>query len=161
MAEEKKSDLKEASPEAQNNVKTSTNAEAKEKETKKKDPITRITKIVLIACAVIFVWYLFADRLTPYTDQARSQTLIVPIVPQVSGYLTEVNVRLHSIVSEDHLLFQIDKRPYELAVRKAEADLDNVAQQVGVLTATVKSAAGRLGVARAQLDRAQRNYNRT
>jgi len=161
MADEKKSESKEAIPNAQNDENTPAEAGSKEKETKKKDPITRITKIVLIACAVIFVWYLFADRLTPYTDQARIQTLVVPIVPQVSGYLTEVNVRLHSVVSEDYMLFQIDKRSYELAVRKAEADLDNVAQQVGVLTATVKSATGRLGVARAQLDRAQRNYNRT
>ena len=33
-------------------------------------------------------------------------------------------------------------------------------QQVAALTATVKSAAGRVGVAKAQLDRAQRNYDR-
>ncbi len=46
-------------------------------------------------------------------------------------------------------------------MRKSEADLDNVAQQVGALSATVKSAVGRLGVAKAQLDRAQRNYDRT
>jgi multidrug resistance efflux pump len=127
----------------------------------KKDPIRRVTRIVLIVCAVIFVWYLFADRLTPYTDQARVTGLIVPIVPRVAGYLTEVNVRLHSVVEENDLLFQIDARPYELAVRSAEANLDNAAQQVGALSATVKSAVGRVGVAKAQLDRAQRNYNRT
>ncbi|MCK4775889.1 MAG: HlyD family secretion protein, partial [Candidatus Krumholzibacteria bacterium] len=128
---------------------------------KGKDPIRRVTRIVLIVCAVIFVWYLFADRLTPYTDQARVTALLVPIVPQVSGYLTEVNVRLHSVVDEDDVLFIIDQRPYILAVQSAEAALDNAAQQVGALTATVKSAAGRLGVARAQLDRSQRTYNRT
>jgi multidrug resistance efflux pump len=128
---------------------------------KAKDPIRRVTRIVLIVCAVIFVWYLFADRLTPYTDQARVTALLVPIVPQVSGYLTEVNVRLHSVVDEGDLLFVIDQRPYILAVQSAEANLDNTAQQVGALTATVKSAAGRLGVAKAQLDRSQRTYNRT
>ena len=47
-----------------------------------------------------------------------------------------------------------------MAVKSAEAKLDNTAQQVGARTATVKSAAGRLGMANAQLDRAQRNYNR-
>ncbi|MGD8415002.1 MAG: HlyD family secretion protein [Candidatus Latescibacterota bacterium] len=135
--------------------------ESEEKTPNKVDPIRRVTRIVLIVAAVIFVWYLFADRLTPYTDQARVQGLVVPIVPRVSGYLTEVNVRLHSIVEQDEVLFVIDQRPYELAVQSAEANLDNTAQQVGALTATVKSAAGRVGVARAQLDRAQRNYNRT
>jgi multidrug resistance efflux pump len=127
----------------------------------KADPIQRITRIVLIVCAVVFVWYLFADRFTPYTDQARVQGLIVPIVPRVSGHLTKVNIRLHSVVSADDVLFQIDRRPFELAVQQAEAALDNAAQQVGALTATVKSAAGRLGSARASLDRAQRNFDRT
>ena len=143
---------------------TGPDAEAQETEgaaPAKKDPIRKVTHVVLIVCAVVFVWYLLADRLTPYTDQARVQGLVVPIVPRVSGYLTEVNVRLHSIVKQDDVLFVIDQRPFELAIRSAEANLDNAAQQVGALTATVKSAAGRVGVARAQLDRAQRNYDRT
>jgi len=127
----------------------------------KMDPIRRVTRIVLIVCAVIFVWYLFADRITPYTDQARVKALLVPVVPRVSGYLTEVNVRLHSIVKPDEVMFVIDQRPYLLAVRSAEANLDNTAQQVGAQTAAVKSAAGRVGVSKAQLDRAQRNWNRT
>jgi multidrug resistance efflux pump len=127
----------------------------------KKDPIRRITRIVLIVCGIIFVWYLFADRFTPYTDQARVQGLVIPVVPRVSGHLTDVYVRLHSVVAEGDVLFQIDRRPYELAVRQAEAALDNAAQQVGALTATVKSAAGRLGASRASLDRAQRSFDRT
>lgn len=136
-------------------------SEDSEKDINKADSIRRLTKIVLAVCLTIFIWYLFADRYAPFTDQARIKTLIVPIVPRVSGYLTEVNVRLHSIVSEGQLLFQVDNRPFELAVRKAEADLENVAQQVGALSATVKSAVGRVGVSKAQLDRAQRNYDRT
>ena len=127
----------------------------------KMDPIRRITRIVLIVCAVIFVWYLFSDRYTPYTDQARVKSLLVPIVPRVSGYVTDVNVRLHSLVKQDEIMFVIDQRPFLLAVRSAEANLDNTAQQVGAQTASVKSAAGRVGVAKAQLDRAQRNWNRT
>jgi hypothetical protein len=57
----------------------------------KRDPVRRITQGVLLLVAVVFVWYLFADRLTPYTDQGRIQALLTPIVPQVGGYLTEVN----------------------------------------------------------------------
>jgi multidrug resistance efflux pump len=135
--------------------------DAPDKAPAKQDPIRRVTRIVLMVCAVVFVWYVFADRYTPYTDLARVNALTLPIVPRVSGYLTEVNVRLHSVVDGGEVLFQIDRRPYELAVQSAEANLDNTAQQVGALTATVKSAAGRVGVARAQLDRAQRSYNRT
>ena len=127
----------------------------------KRSPVQRMTRTVLAVILVVFVWYLFADRYAPYTNQARTRTLAIPVVPRVSGYLTEVNVRLHSVVSQNDLLFQIDRTPYEQAVAKAEAALDNVSQQVGAMTATVKAAAGRLGVAKAQLDRAQRNYDRT
>lgn len=161
MSEEKKGTTEQSEEEMTNNSESKEVKEDSEKKPKKADPINRITKIVLAVCLLIFIWYLFADRFAPYTDQARIKTLVVPLVPRVSGYLTEIDVRLHSIVSDGELLFQIDKIPFELAVRKAEADLENVAQQVGALNATVKSAKGRLGVAKAQLDRAQRNYDRT
>lgn len=128
---------------------------------KKSDPVRRVTRIVLIVCAVVFVWYVIADRITPYTDQARIRSVTVPITPRVSGYLAEVNVRLHSPVREGDLMFKLDQRPFRLAVNSAEANLDLATQNVGAGTAGVKSSAARLGVAKAQLDRAQRNYART
>lgn len=127
---------------------------------KRMDPARRITLYVLAAVAVVFIWYVVSDRVTPYTAQARVQGLTVPIIPQVSGYLVDVNVRLHDIVQPGDTLIQLDRRQYELAVRNAEAALDAAQQQVGALRATVRSAEGRLGVARAQLDRAQRNWDR-
>jgi multidrug resistance efflux pump len=125
-----------------------------------RDPVRKVTRIVLIVCAVVFVWYVVADHLTPYTDQARIRTVAVPITPRVSGYLSAVNVRLHSLVGADSVLFQLDQRPFLLAVQTAEANLDMAAQSVGAGSATVKSAMARVGASRAQLDRAQRNYNR-
>ena len=127
----------------------------------RRDPVRLVTLIVLALCVLVFIWYIRADRLTPYTSQARIQALVVPIVPRVSGHLTEVGVRLHSKVQKDQMLFQLDRRPFELAVRSAEAQLDQVTKELGVQGASVKSAAGRLGVTRAQLDRAQRNSDRT
>ena len=82
--------------------KKSVDKEPKVESKKKVDPVRRITRIVLTVCISIFIWYLFADRFAPYTDQARIKTLVVPLVPRVSGHLTEVKVRLHSIVKTDH-----------------------------------------------------------
>jgi multidrug resistance efflux pump len=130
-------------------------------ETRGPDPIKKITRIVLLGLVVYVGFYIFADRKTPYTDQGRVQALVTPIVPRVAGHLTQIDVRLHSVVDEGDPMFVIDKRPYEVAVLQAEANLDLVGQQVGSQMATVKSATARLGVARAQLDRAQRNYART
>jgi multidrug resistance efflux pump len=127
---------------------------------KRMDRARRVTLTVLAVAFVVFIWYVLSDRLTPYTSQARIQGLVVPIIPQVSGYLVDIRVRLHDIVEPGDTLMQLDRRLYEVAVRNAEAALDAAQQQVGALTATVRSSEGRLGVARAQLDRAQRNFNR-
>lgn len=129
-------------------------------EKKKMDPARKITLAVLGVVVVVFIWYVLADRLTPYTSQARIQGLTVPIISQVSGYVTDVNVRLHDIVEQGDTIMQIDRRVYEIAVRNAEATLANARQQVGALGATVRASEGGLGVAQAQLDRAQRNYDR-
>jgi multidrug resistance efflux pump len=137
----------------------------KEKQTQKgsgekPSPVRRITFIVLLISVLFFAWYVLSDRLAPYTDQARIQGLTVPIVPNVSGNITRIYVQLHSKIKSGDTLFQIDSRPFKLAVEKAEANLDNTAQGVAAQTASVKSAVGRLGVAKAQLDRAQRNWER-
>jgi len=157
MADEEKTDSPvEGAGEKENNT-----DRPAEETTGRRDPVRLITLAVLAVCIVIFIWYVKSDRVTPYTSQARVRSLIVPIVPRVSGHITEVGVRLHSMVEQDDVLFQIDRRPFELAVRSSEATLDQTTQQMGVQGATVKAAAGKLGVARAQLDRAQRNYDRT
>ena len=126
----------------------------------KKSPLKIVTVILLIFAISFFIWYVLSDRNVPYTDQARINGLMIPISPRVSGNLTRINVHLHSQVNPGDTLFLIDERPFLLAVEKSEASLDRTAQTVAARTASVKSSAGRLGVANAQLDRAQRNWNR-
>lgn len=121
----------------------------------------KLTLIVLGVCLLVFVWYILADRHTPYTHQARVDALSIPLVAQVPGYLSDVRVRLHSEVEEGDTLFVVDQRKYEYAVAQAEANLDRASQSVGSGTATVKASAAQLGAARARLDRAQRNFDRT
>jgi len=134
--------------------------ETKEVEQKEKSPIKFVTLGVLALCILLLIWYLASNRHTPYSNHARLTALVVPIVPKVSGYLKAINVRLHSEVKENDTLFQIDNTPYQLAVESAQANIEKATQQMGFEGAAVKSAAGRLGMANAQLDRAQRNYDR-
>ena len=132
-----------------------------EKEKKeKKNPVKKITIIVLIISLLFFIWYILSDRHTPYTDQANIQGLITPVTPRVSGYVTKIDIKLHTHIKKGDTLFQLDRKPFEIAIAKAEADLDNTIQSVSAGTSSVKSAVGRLGVAKAQMERAQRNWNR-
>lgn len=147
------------------NIDTGDQAKKNDKEsldenTSKKSPIKLITRIVLIISSIFFIWYILSERHTPYTDQARIKGLITPITSRVSGNITNINIKLHKKIKTGDTLFQIDKKPFEIAVSKAEADIDNATQSVAASTSSVKASAGKLGVAKAQLDRAERNWNR-
>lgn len=112
-----------------------------------KDPVRRITQIFLLLVAFIFVWYVLADRHAPWTDQARVQAFVIPVVPQVSGKITSVDVNQDEIVQAGQQLLQIDPVDYELALEAAEAALEGAGQEIGAGMATVVTAQSQLVVA--------------
>ena len=92
-------------------------------EKKKLDPVKLWTGIVLALCILLFVWHLFGDKYTPYTSNSRIEAFVVPIAPEVSGILSQVNVSNNQVVSNDQELAVIDPAKYKLAVQRAEAEL--------------------------------------
>jgi multidrug resistance efflux pump len=124
------------------------------------DPVRRWTFIVLILCALLLAWYLRADRVTPYSSQARVNALVVPIAPEVSGTLTEVFVGNNQVVRAGQELFQIDIERYRLAVDTAEANLEAARQAVGAARANVAAAEASVRSARASVTRARQDAER-
>ncbi|MEE8146500.1 MAG: hypothetical protein V3T24_02755, partial [Longimicrobiales bacterium] len=125
-----------------------------------RDPARLATLVVLSLCVVFFVLYLRADRVMPYSDQARVSGFTVSVVPLVSGYVTDSSVTLHEPVAPGDILVQIDTTQYEIGVRSARAALDNAIQQLGVQSAAVASAAAGLAASRAQESIARRDNER-
>ena len=73
----------------------------------------RQVAIGLIGLAgVLFVYHLFADRLTPYSPYGYIRTYLVTIAPQVSGPVIEVAVSDNSRVEQGAVLFQLDPADY-------------------------------------------------
>ena len=116
------------------------------------DPVKRITRIALIVIAVMFVWYVIADRLAPWTDQARVQAYIVPIVSQVAGRVIEVNVGKDQEVQQGDVLLKIDPADYQLAVDNAETNLELAGQDIGASTASVSTAQAKVVEAQANVN---------
>jgi multidrug resistance efflux pump len=121
----------------------------------------KLSLVVLAFATLWFVWYLVGDRLTPYTAGARVRAFVVPIVPQVSGYVTKVNVTNNGKVKAQELLVEISQEPYKLAVEKAEADLELAGQETGAQTAGIDSAEARVVEAKAKLANARAQGKRT
>lgn len=124
------------------------------------DPARIATLVVLALCVVFFLLYVWADRVMPFSDQARVSGFSVPVVPQVSGYVTDIPVHLHEVVEPGQVLVQLDTTQYQIAVRSARASLDNALQQLGVSSAGVEAAAAGLAAARAQESIARIQYDR-
>ncbi|MGF1642745.1 MAG: biotin/lipoyl-binding protein, partial [Thiotrichales bacterium] len=79
--------------------------------------------LVVILCSLI--WYFLADRYTPYTSQARVQGFVVGVAPKVAGLVTKVHVENNQEVEEGQPLFEIDTASYEIALKKAQSDLQS------------------------------------
>ncbi len=117
---------------------------------------------LFVAGLIMFslLWYLLADRFTPYTDQARVQGYVVGVAPQVSGIVRAVWVKNNQPVAEGDRLFQIDPLQYEIALAKAQSDLENTQRQVEAGDAAVAAARANLRSAQANLEKAQKDTAR-
>jgi multidrug resistance efflux pump len=118
----------------------------------KNDPVKKITRIALIAIAILFMWYVVADRLAPWTDQARVQAYVVPIVSQAAGRVIEVNVGKDQEVQQGDVLLKIDPSDYQLAVDNAETELELAGQDIGADTASVTTAQAKVVEAQTNVD---------
>ena len=110
-------------------------------------PPNPMRKVVLIAVGVLlilFIYHVLSDRFTPYTSQARVETFLTQIAPEVAGDVREVGVRDNGFVRKGELLFRVDPEPYELAMRAAEANLSVAMQGADVSVADVAVAQAQL-----------------
>lgn len=124
------------------------------------DPVRKITKYLLFITAFVFIWYVIADRHAPWSDQARVQTYVIPIVPQVSGRILEVKVKQDQMVDANDVLFKIDPSDYELAIENAEAALELAGQEIGAGMASVVTAQAQLVVAETNVEHVKAQSSR-
>lgn len=125
------------------------------------NPIRRLTFIVLALGLALFVYSLFADRLTPYTDQATVQAYVVRLAPDISGRVETVNVADNQAAKAGQVLFTLDPERYEIAVDAAEAQLATAGQAVGASTAGLAATEASLAEAQANLANAREQSRRT
>jgi multidrug efflux system membrane fusion protein len=103
---------------------------------------------VAIAVAVT----LFQRETRPQTDDATVRANFIGIAPQVSGHIVELNVRDHQQVTEGELLFEVDPRPYEIALERSRAALTLARNEVDGLKNGAATATAGIARAEAQLE---------
>jgi multidrug efflux system membrane fusion protein len=102
-----------------------------ENEALKRKRIGRGIGIGVVVCAALLLLLavLFTD-FYPRTDDASVRANLIGIVPEVSGRLVQLPVKDNAYVKKGDLLFEIDPRPYEYALRQALSEQEALEQQI-------------------------------
>jgi multidrug resistance efflux pump len=108
------------------------------------NPMRKVVLIALGLLLLLFVYHVLSDRYTPYTSQARVETFLTQIAPEVAGDVLDVGVKDNGSVRKGQVLFRIDPEPYVIAVRSAEANLSVALQGADVSVADVAAARAQL-----------------
>jgi len=122
-------------------------------------------RIVIVAGSVVVAAVLAAGVLRQYedrptTDDAYVEADVVGVVAQVAGPIVNLAVADNQPVQAGELLFEIDPRPFRIAVEQARAELDSTGQDVSALTDAVTSAEAGVRYSEAQLRLAETQWRR-
>ena len=88
-----------------------------------------ITIPIIGLATIIFLLNIY----TPSSSDVRTINYVVPVVPRVTGQVTEVPIEPNRQIRKGDVLFKIDPLPFELAVKVAEANLEET--KVALVTA--------------------------
>jgi membrane fusion protein (multidrug efflux system) len=112
--------------------------------------------VVLLLAAAGGYWY-WLTFIHPYesTDDAFVDARQFAVSPKVSGYVTAVPVTDNQHVEAGTVLFQIDKRDYEVALQQARAQIQSAQAQIQGFDAQIQAQAGSIQEAKAQVDQAK------
>jgi multidrug efflux system membrane fusion protein len=121
----------------------------------------QIVSISIIAAALI-TGLLLIEKTNRYprTDDAEVFANYIGIAPQVDGPITRLAVQDNAFIKQGELLFEIDPRPYEYALQKANSDLSTLEGQIVDQRRTIASQVSAVGAARANTDSAAANVDR-
>ncbi|MDB6133710.1 MAG: multidrug transporter [Verrucomicrobiales bacterium] len=98
-------------------------------------PWNIVSQVIVVTIPVVglVMTILFLNIVAPSTVDVRAMNYVVPVVPRVSGQVTEVPIEPNRPIKKGDVLFKIDPVPFQLAVKLAEAKLEGF--KVALVTA--------------------------
>ena len=125
--------------------------------------ITSQVITVTIPIIGITILILFLNIAAPSSADVRVMNYVVPINPRVAGKVIEVPVEPNKAVKKGDVLFRLDPVPFQIQVRSAESNINQLRAKLVSATANsrnlgeqLKQASSQQGVATAQLTLARK-----
>src|SRR6187399_3039259 len=85
--------------------------------------ITSQVIVVTIPIFALTVIILFMNIVAPSSHDVRSMNYVIPIVPRITGTVTEVPIEPNRPIKKGDVLFKIDPVPFAATLKAAEATL--------------------------------------
>jgi len=87
----------------------------------------RILLTVLVVLAAVFAgrWVWNDYMHSPWTRDGRIRADIVTVAPDVSGWVTDLNITNDQAVKKGDLLFKVDQKRYQAALNQSKANTEN------------------------------------
>ena len=120
--------------------------------------VLMIGGVALVASVALVLW-LFGGRYVS-TDDAYVQSAKLMVTTDVSGLVKEVNVREGQHVKKGDILFRLDPEPFRIALQNAKAQLDQTELSIDAMKQDYARMLADISAQKAQVDLAQRNYDR-
>jgi multidrug resistance efflux pump len=92
--------------------------------------ITSQVIVVTIPIFALTVLILFMNIVAPSSSDVRAMNYVIPIVPRITGQVTEVPIEPNRPIKKGDVLFKIDPVPFEAAAKAAEATLRGLKDQL-------------------------------
>ena len=114
--------------------------------------ITSQVIVVTIPIIALTILILFMNIVAPSSSDVRAQNYVIPIVPRVTGQVTEVPIEPNRPIKKGDVLFKIDPVPFEAAVNAAEATLRGAKDQLNNATNKKASLTPRIDLAQKRVE---------
>src|SRR3954471_2658063 len=85
--------------------------------------ITSQVIVVTIPVICLAIIILFMNIVAPSSSDVRAMNYVIPIVPRVTGQVTEVPIEPNRPIKMGDVLFKMDPLPFQLTYKAAEAKL--------------------------------------
>lgn len=123
-------------------------------------PNTKATWLsTIVWVAVLFIFLFIPMQWGAPSGPVKVLTRTVQVIPNVTGQVIEIAAERNEPLSKGDLLFQLDPKPFEIAVDLAEASLARVKAQITQDQDTLAAAQAALRQAEARAVLAQQRYD--
>jgi len=114
--------------------------------------ITSQVIVVTIPIIALTILILFMNICAPSSSDVRAQNYVIPIVPRVTGQVTEVPIEPNRPIKKGDVLFKIDPVPFEAAGKAAEATLRGAKDQLNNAANKKESLTPRIDLAKKRVE---------